>query len=132
MVVRMSRSRAVVRRPAGCGLGCWGGGLVGIVVAWGLGGVLVFGELGFGGAGHLCDFGVSEGFGAFVGVFGGFVVAVGFEEDGEVERAVRVAALLGALVGGLGGGVVALVFEEHPEVGRGGGVSELVGALVGV
>ena len=122
----------LMRRAASCGLGCLGRELVGIVVTSGLGGVLVLVELGFGGAGHLCDFGVSEGFGAFVGVFGGFVVAVGFEEDGEVERAVRVAALLGALVGGFCGRVVALVFEEYAEVGGGGGVSELVRPLVGV
>ena len=82
-------------------------------------------------ASHVRDFGMPELLRPLVGPQRTDLVALFFEQDCEVERAVGVAALIRSPVGGLGGCPVAVLFEQHTEIGRGGGMAEPVGSLVG-
>ena len=53
------------------------------------------------------------------------LVSVCFEEDGEVERSMGVAALICPSEARLRGSPIALLVEQHTEVARGGAMTEL-------
>ena len=80
---------------------------------------------------HLGDLGVPEGASVLVGAQRTDLIALLFEQDREVKRAVGVAALAGSPIAGLGGCLVTLLFEQHTEIGGRGGMTKPIGLLEG-
>ena len=80
--------------------------------------------------GLLRRLGVAELFDPLIGPQRFDLVSGFFEEDGEVEHSVRVAALSCPSEARLRAGPIALLVEQHTEIARGCAMTELIGSAV--